>query len=158
MPDDDPLGNSRGFVAEAAELADDPAWIDTGLAVQRKRRKRRKKRRRQEKGRQHAEERAELRDRIRLAELEVEHARLMAGIEFIRWRLGLLVFGIFIGFGIIVHYVVRAQYETDIHEERDVVVRLSLDFVSLCDASGLLGNDCHWDNVHRLGTRLSNSC
>jgi hypothetical protein len=34
------------------------------------------------------------------------------GIRFVRWGLGLLVFGIFIGFGIIGHYVVGAQYQT----------------------------------------------
>ena len=34
------------------------------------------------------------------------------GVRFIRWGLGLLVFGIFIGFGIIGHYIVGAQYDT----------------------------------------------
>jgi hypothetical protein len=34
------------------------------------------------------------------------------GVAFIRWGLGLLVFGIFIGFGPIAHYVVGAQYPT----------------------------------------------
>ena len=34
------------------------------------------------------------------------------GVRFIRWGLGLLVFGIFIGFGIIGHYIVGAQYNT----------------------------------------------
>jgi hypothetical protein len=34
------------------------------------------------------------------------------GVRFIRWGLGLLVFGIFIGFGIIGHYIKGAQYAT----------------------------------------------
>ena len=34
------------------------------------------------------------------------------GIRFVLWGLGLLVFGIFIGFGIIGHYVIGAQYGT----------------------------------------------
>jgi len=34
------------------------------------------------------------------------------GIGFVHWGLGLLVFGIFIGFGIIGHYIVGAQYAT----------------------------------------------
>src|SRR5215813_11860636 len=34
------------------------------------------------------------------------------GVSFIRWGLGLLVFGIFIGFGIIGHYIIGAQYDT----------------------------------------------
>ena len=33
------------------------------------------------------------------------------GIRFIRWGLGFLVFGILIGFGIIVHYVRGSQYD-----------------------------------------------
>jgi hypothetical protein len=34
------------------------------------------------------------------------------GVQFIRWGLGLLVFGIFIGFGIIGHYVIGANHDT----------------------------------------------
>jgi len=34
------------------------------------------------------------------------------GVRFIRWGLGLLVFGIFIGFGIIGHYIIGANHET----------------------------------------------
>ncbi|WP_035356433.1 hypothetical protein [Edaphobacter aggregans] len=34
------------------------------------------------------------------------------GVRFIRWGLGLLIFGIFIGFGIIGHYLIGAQYNT----------------------------------------------
>jgi hypothetical protein len=41
-----------------------------------------------------------------------EDEGVQIGVRFIRWGLGLLVFGIFIGFGIIGHYVVGAQYET----------------------------------------------
>jgi len=37
---------------------------------------------------------------------------LPIGVQFIRWGLGLLAFGIFIGFGIIGHYIRGAQYET----------------------------------------------
>jgi len=36
----------------------------------------------------------------------------LIGVRFIRWGLGLLVFGIFIGFGIIGHYVIGADHET----------------------------------------------
>jgi len=41
----------------------------------------------------------------------IEHGTQI-GVRFIRWGLGLLVFGIFIGFGIIGHYIVGAQYPT----------------------------------------------
>lgn len=34
------------------------------------------------------------------------------GVKFIHWGLGLLIFGIFIGFGIIGHYLIGAQYNT----------------------------------------------
>ncbi|HXY14772.1 MAG TPA: hypothetical protein VEI01_25620 [Terriglobales bacterium] len=34
------------------------------------------------------------------------------GTRFIRWGLGLLVFGIFIGFGIIGHYLIGANHDT----------------------------------------------
>jgi len=37
---------------------------------------------------------------------------MQTGVRFIRWGLGLLVFGIFIGFGIIGHYIKGAQYAT----------------------------------------------
>jgi hypothetical protein len=37
---------------------------------------------------------------------------MQIGVRFIRWGLGLLVFGIFIGFGIIGHYIKGAQYPT----------------------------------------------
>ena len=37
---------------------------------------------------------------------------MQIGVRFIRWGLGLLVFGIFIGFGIIGHYIRGAQYST----------------------------------------------
>jgi hypothetical protein len=40
------------------------------------------------------------------------HDGVSIGVRFIRWGLGLLVFGIFIGFGIIGHYVIGANHET----------------------------------------------
>jgi hypothetical protein len=41
-----------------------------------------------------------------------QNGGVQIGVKFIRWGLGLLVFGIFIGFGIIGHYLIGAQYMT----------------------------------------------
>jgi hypothetical protein len=41
-----------------------------------------------------------------------QSAGIQIGVKFIRWGIGLLVFGIFIGFGIIGHYLIGGQYMT----------------------------------------------
>lgn len=76
------------------------------------------------------------------------------GVKFIRWGLGLLIFGIFIGFDIIGHYRIGAQYNTGhmVHGERHLVVCLSVDARRLLSTRRIGGNDRARHHEHRPRT------
>jgi hypothetical protein len=52
------------------------------------------------------------------------------GLRFIRWGLGRLVFGIFIGFGPTSHYIVGAQYPTGDMFMRNVTLSFACPWLS----------------------------
>jgi hypothetical protein len=43
--------------------------------------------------------------------MSADDASMQIGVRFLRWGLGLLVFGIFIGFGIVGHYIIGANHD-----------------------------------------------